>query len=126
MKTTPKKKERKFIVITKGYEFWKPEEGDSIEGEFVEVLTRTGGKYGEKNAKGEREQQMGMILTADKKGVEQQIAMPSTKVLNDFFIGLEKGTYVRITYNGKKTKSGQDGKKNPETYHNYKLEREEA
>lgn len=121
-------KKRNMVVTNAGLNFWKPKPGDSIEGEFVEMHTRTGGKYGEKNAKGEKEQRNASIVNVETGEVTH---MPSTKVLNDFFggdgkekKGLNKGTFVIVTYNGEKLKKGMTKGQKNSTYHDYTTEQE--
>ncbi len=118
-KKTTKKKQRKFVIVTKGFNYWKPEVDDVIEGTFVEIM--------EKPDDFNKGQVQKFATIFEDGNEEKQVAMPSTKVMNDFFGDLEKGTYVRVTYLGKKSKKGKEKSKHAkDSYHTYKLEQEEA
>ncbi len=111
--------------------FWSPEKkGDLVEGEFQELERSEGSKFGEteiKEVDGKKVKVKvsfrGVIadhLTGD------IIKMPSTKMLNEFFENLPKGTYVRIIFNGKKLKKGKEAGKDNSTYNDYILQKEGA
>ena len=112
---TKTKATRKMVTITNGMEYFKNEKGNSVKGFFIEVLKKNG-EFGE--------QSFGVI---ERESDKKQIAMPSSKVLNDFFAGCVKGRYVEITYKGKKLKAGQTklNKKGNNAFHDYLIQAEE-
>ena len=107
---------RKFMVKSSaGVEFWNPEKkGESVEGEFLEMMKFKNTKYNDKNG---TENVKAVIKTDD----DKQIALPNTAVVNKFFEEneIKAGQFVHIIYGGKIVKKGQEGKKNPESFHSY-------
>lgn len=123
--STAKKKD--FVTVTEQKQYWKPEnEGDSIEGEFIEIMIKSGGQYGTINKETGKKEQEQPFLNVEVDGKIFQYGLPSTKILIDFFKECRKGRYVRITYLGKKFSANEKVKKGqePKGYHNYLIEAE--
>jgi len=103
------------VKSSAGVEFWNPEKkGENVEGAFCEMMKFKNTKFNDKN---KTENVKAVIKTDDGK----QIALPNTAVINKFFEenDITAGKYVSITYGGKIIKKGQEGKKNPESFHSY-------
>ncbi len=108
-------------IVTKGVDFWQPEKGDIVEGEFLEIMEFKPSKFDIQ--KGLKVSKKAIVRTADGK----QIALPDTKVIKDLFEGenaMVIGEWIHIQYEGKIIKKGQEKKKNPESYHSYIISRE--
>lgn len=117
-KAVKKSGSRKMVTITNGVEYFKHEEGENVSGFFIEMLEKK-----DNFNEGKMQQYAVVESEADSK----QIAMPSSKVLNDFFLKCKKGRFVSITYKGKKLKAGQTklNKKGNNAYHDYLIEAED-
>lgn len=107
---------RKFVKSSAGVDFWAPEEGESIEGEFIETMGFKPSKF---DVKAGRDKAIKHVILTDE---GKQVALPSTAVIMGFFEKekIKKGQFVHILYNGKVVKKGQEGKRNPESFHSYK------
>lgn len=123
------KKKREYVTITNGIDYWSPKKkGDQFEGSYIETLRKENpdlkNGFGdiETNEAGKKVKVQHYAVCENEEG--KQIGMPSTKMMNEFFADVEKGKYVRITFNGKKLKKGKTkGEANSE-YNDYVFEKE--
>lgn len=130
------KKERKMELVSSGSGsiYWKPVKiGDSIEGIFDGCERVVGGKFGaiennEKTGKKEKVQYPASIISEETGEITK---MPTSKMIDEFFRGddenlkpLKKGTFVKITFTGKKLKKDKKEGEDNSTYNTYLLEKE--
>ncbi len=123
-------KDRVFETVNSGKNYWKPANGEIIEGTFERMERTEGAKFGiiEKDANGKKiKVSYNAVINTD----DGEVNLPSSKVLNDFFQGddellkpLKKGHYVRITATGKKLKKGKKEGEDNSTFNTYILEKE--
>lgn len=121
------KSKRELNVVNTKDIFWTPEKkGDFIEGEFVEYEKRVGGKFGTPEKIDGKKVNVSFCGVIAEHETGELIKMPSTKMLNDFFEEMKPGTYVRITFDGKKLKKDKKKGEENSTFNDYILESEGA